>query len=434
MNPILDPRHKARPSIRQAHRPADDTRTTPPGWIARAARSGLRAALSRITWGRLTLIDGEDRFCVGADAGPAATITVHDSAFYADVALGGSVGAGEAYMAGRWSVDDLVAVVRILVRNREVMQGLEGGPAAIANAVLRLLHRLRDNSRAGSRRNIVAHYDLGNAFYRLFLDETMTYSAALFERPDMTLSEAQVAKIDRICRKLALRTGEHLLEIGSGWGALAIHAARNYGCRVTTITLSKEQHALATDRVATAGLADRISVQLTDYRDVTGSFDKLVSVEMIEAVGERWFDRFFQVCSDRLKPDGAMLLQAITIRDRFYPEALRSVDFIQRHVFPGCCIPSIAAMAERVARVTDLKICHLEDLTPHYAETLRRWRERFWARIDEVRALGYPEAFVRLWDYYLAYCEGGFHEHAIGNAQILLHKPLHRGRAPLGAL
>jgi cyclopropane-fatty-acyl-phospholipid synthase len=255
------------------------------------------------------------------------------------------------------------------------------------------------------------------------LDDTMAYSCGVFERDDATLHEAQVAKFERICRKLRLAPGDHLLEIGTGWGGLAIHAARHHGCRVTTTTISREQHDWARDRIAAAGLQDRITLLLDDYRDLRGRYDKLVSIEMIEAVGARYLDTYTASCSQLLEPHGAMLLQAITIQDQLYEEALDSVDFIQRFIFPGSFIPSVGAIAGSVARSTDMKVFHLEDIGPHYATTLRHWRQNFFANLAAVRQLGYPDAFVRMWDYYLCYCEGGFLERQIGDVQMLLTKP-----------
>jgi len=399
-------------------------------------RSALLARLAGLEWGRVTLSDaqGEVRLGCGGEHAPDVRVEVLDPAFWADVALSGSVGAGESYVAGRWRCEDLPGLVRILVRNRSVLQGMEGGLARLSAPLLKLAHRLRDNSRAGSRRNIAGHYDLGNDFYALFLDETMTYSCALFEREGPDLRAAQLAKLERICRKLDLRPSDHLLEIGTGWGAMALHAASRFGCRVTTTTISREQHALALERVRQAGLEARVTVLLEDYRDLSGTYDKLVSIEMIEAVGERHLDGYFRRCSELLAPHGAMLLQAITMQDQLYDEMRRGVDFIQRHVFPGSHLPSVGAIAGCVARCTDLRIAHLEDITPHYVTTLRLWRERFLANVGRVRALGFSGEFVRLWEYYLAYCEGGFAERSIGDVQILLTKPLQRGRPVLGQL
>ena len=399
--------------------------------LERAARSQLFQRLERLTGGQVTWVDGDGTREFGPVGHALQTrVDVSDPALYLDLVLGGGVAAAEAFMDGAWRCDNLVALVRILVRDRGVLNGLEGGLARLAKPGLKVLHALRNNTRAGSRRNIAAHYDLGNEFYRLFLDESLMYSCAIFERPDMSLEEAQVAKLERICRKLDLQPGLHLLEIGTGWGAMAIHAARHHGVRVTTTTISKEQHALAVERVRNAGLADRITVLFDDYRDLKGTFDRLVSIEMVEAVGEKYLDTYMRKCSDLLAPTGAMLLQAITIQDQYYAQALRDVDFIQKHIFPGSFIPSVGAIAERVTRVTDMKITQLEDIGPHYAPTLHAWRTRFLARLADVRRLGFDERFARMWEYYLAYCEGGFEERVLGDVQVLFAKPQNR-RAPL---
>jgi len=347
-------------------------------------------------------------------------------------AFGGSIGAGEAYMQGYWTTNDLTDLVRLLVLNREVLDGMETGLARLTVPAQKVLHWLNRNTQEGSRRNIAAHYDLGNDFFKLFLDETMMYSSAIFERPNMSLHEAQVARLAHICRKLDLKPTDHLLEIGTGWGGLALHAAKHFGCRITTTTISREQHALAVERIQATGLSDRITVLLSDYRDLTGQYDKLVSIEMIEAVGHQFFDTYFSKCGALLKPDGMMLLQAITIADQRYEQAKRSVDFIQRYIFPGSCIPSVAAMTDSIARASDLRLFHLEDIGPHYATTLRKWRENFFANIAAVRALGYPESFIRMWEFYLCYCEGGFTERVIGDVHMLLVKPENR-RAPIAA-
>ncbi len=416
--------------VSHADAPVRTVRSRPFTALERFARSQLHERLSGLRWGRLVLRDELGSQVFGGAHGPSATIEVHDGELYLDIAKQGSVGAGEAYAHGAWSTDDLVAVIRILVRNREVLQGMERGFARLGSAALRLWHRRHDNTRAGSRENISAHYDLGNEFYELWLDETLMYSCAAFERPDMTLHEAQVARLDRICRKLDLQPTDHLLEIGTGWGGMALHAAGKFGCRVTTTTISRRQYEKAVERVRAAGLEDRVTVLFEDYRDLKGSYDKLVSLEMIEAVGERWYDTYFETCSKLLKPDGMMLLQAITIRDSLYREALRSVDFIQRFIFPGSCIPSTSAIMDRVARVTDMNLYHLEDIGPHYAPTLRMWRENMAANAARIRELGYSEEFLRMWEFYLCYCEGGFEERSIQDVQLLLAKPLNR-REPL---
>lgn len=400
--------------------------------VLRASRALLFRALERIREGRLTIADGASRHEFGGPArGGAlqATVHVHDPAFYRAVTLGGSVGAGESFMAGHWSTDDLTALVRILSRNRDALSGMNGGFARLGRSLLRLHGLATRNTRKGSRRNIAAHYDLGNDFFRLFLDETMTYSSGMFPRPGMSMAEASIEKIDAACRKLDLKVGDHLLEIGTGWGALAIHAASNYGCRVTTTTLSKEQAAWARARIAEAGLSDRINVILEDYRDLRGTYDKLVSIEMIEAVGHEHFDTYFRRISDLLKPGGTALIQAITIQDQRYEKAKCEVDFIKRYIFPGGCLPSVTAICDSVRRASDMRLIRFEDFGADYAATLRIWREFFLRNADAIRGLGYPEPFMRMWEYYLCYCEGGFREGAIGVGQFLLAGP---GHVPAG--
>jgi cyclopropane-fatty-acyl-phospholipid synthase len=323
-------------------------------------------------------------------------------------------------MLGHWQADDLTALMRLLLRNRQALDAMETGLALISRPLRVAAHWLHRNTRAGSRRNISAHYDLGNDFFALFLDETMMYSCALFERPGMTLAQASTAKLDAICRKLALGPQDRVLEIGTGWGGFALHAAGRYGCRVTTTTISPSQYELARERVRAAGLDDRIDVILEDYRDLSGRHDKLVSIEMIEAIGHQYFAEFFRRCARRLVPGGQMLLQSITIAHRHYARARDEVDFIKRYVFPGCCIPAVSALAQAVADSSDLRIVHLEDIGPHYATTLARWRDNFLAHLDGVRALGCPESFCRMWEYYLSYCEAGFIERALSDVQLLL--------------
>jgi cyclopropane-fatty-acyl-phospholipid synthase len=329
-------------------------------------------------------------------------------------------------MAGYWSADDLTTVIRIMVLNQEITAGMEKGWARLSALFYKWFHLLRANTRQGSRQNIAAHYDLGNEFYRLFLDDTLTYSCGIFENENSTLEEASLAKYDRICKKLKLSSNDHVVEIGAGWGGFAIHAAKNYGCRITTTTISKAQYELAATRIKEAGVGDSVELVFKDYRDLRGNYDKLVSIEMIEAVGHQYLNAFFRACGQLLKPDGMMLLQAITILDQVYPQHKHSVDFIKRYIFPGSCIPSLAAISKSIARVTDLKLFHLEDITPHYAKTLRSWRQNFFANIQNVRNLGYSETFIRMWEYYLCYCEGGFLERYLGDVQMLLTKPLCR--------
>ena len=368
------------------------------------------------------------------DAAAPLRIDVHGPGFYRALAANGSVGAAESYMDGEWDCADLVGLVQLLVRNRDLLDAMERGPARIGGWAMRGWNALRRNTRDGARRNIAAHYDLGNDFFRLFLSEDLMYSSALYAGDDDTLEAASTRKLDRICDKLRLGPDDHVVEIGTGWGGFAVHAARTRGCRVTTTTISREQHALASQRVVDAGLQDRVTVLLSDYRDLQGQYDKLVSIEMIEAIGAQYLDTYFATLGRLLKPDGLALVQAITIEDHRYEQALRSVDFIKRHIFPGSFIPSIAAMLAAKARSSDLALVHLEDFGPSYARTLHDWRERFLARREDVRAQGFDERFLRMWTFYLAYCEGGFRERSIGVAHVLMAKPGYRGGSYLPGL
>ena len=390
------------------------------------ARRQLLHTLSQLKTGRLTLIDGNERRVFGNAEGSSLhpTLQVFDPSFYADAVFGGSIGMGESYMLGHWKTDNLTDLVRLMVLNREIVDAIdERGLARLALPLRKLLHWMNRNTRTGSRRNIAAHYDLGNDLFACFLDETWMYSSAIFERPDMTLAEASTAKLDRICKKLALTPDDHVLEIGTGWGGFALHAAQHYGCHVTTTTISLQQHELAKSRIAAAGLEDRITLLMEDYRNLEGQFDKLVSIEMIEAVGPQFYDTYFAQCARLLKPHGQFLLQGITITDQRYQAAAKSVDFIQRYIFPGSTIPSVTALLASATRSSDLRLFHLEDIGPHYATTLAHWRQNFFSNIERVRELGYREEFIRMWEFYLCYCEGGFAERALGDVQMHLVKP-----------
>ncbi len=397
------------------------------GALDRALRQRLLATLDDLRGGLVTVHDALGTVTVGErNGGLEMRLDVLDPGFYRAIAANGSVGAGEAYMDGLWTCSDLVALVRLLVRNRDRLDAMETGMARMGGIAMRALHAFKRNTRRGSQRNIAAHYDLGNALFGLFLDDSMMYSSGIFADPSDTLEVAQWRKLERICRKLDLQPGDHLVEIGTGWGGMAIHAARNFGCRVTTTTISREQHALATERVAQAGLADRITVLLEDYRDLQGEYDKLVSIEMIEAIGHQYLDTYLAKCGSLLKPDGLALIQAITIEDHRYEQALESVDFIKRHIFPGSFIPCVSAITGAAARASDLRLVNLEDIGPSYALTLNHWRQRFMASLEQVRTLGYDERFIRMWEFYLCYCEGGFVERSIGDVHLLLARPGNR--------
>ena len=390
------------------------------------ARRIVMSRLERLHTGQLRLFDAAGEYCFGGDENDAdlrASIKVHDQAFYADIAFGGSIGAGEAWMQGSWTSDDLVSLVRLMLRNRDVLDDLESGTARFTAPLQRLFHLVNRNTRTGARRNISAHYDLGNDFFALWLDQTMMYSCAIFEREDMDLHQAQLARLDRVCEKLQLKPGDHVIEIGTGWGGFALHAAQHYGARVTTTTISQEQYRFARARIQQAGLEQQITVLDRDFRDLEGKFDKLVSLEMIEAIDTPLYRLFFEKCSELLKADGLMVLQAITIADQRFDPERRSIDFIQRYIFPGSGLPSSAAMTQAAARHTDLRLLDLEDIGLHYATTLNRWRKNFFEQIDEVRRLGYSDTFIRMWEFYLSYCEGAFLERAISDVQIVFAKP-----------
>lgn len=403
------------------------------GRLDHLARRTILALLGKLKYGRIWIREGDQRHAfAGGDAAPPleAVLTVHHPRFYSRILFSGSMGAAEAYMEGLWSADDLTAVMRIMVLNQPVLADMEKGLARLTRPLYRLYHSARKNTRIGSRKNILAHYDLGNEFYALFLDPTMTYSCGIFETDRSTLEQASIAKYDRICRKLALRSGDRVVEIGTGWGGFALYAVQHFDVHVTTTTLSDEQYRFAAECFKKAGVEDRVTLLKKDYRDLRGRFDKLVSIEMIEAVGHEYFDIFFKACSRLLREDGMMVLQAITIRDQAFERYKRSVDFIKRYIFPGSCLTAISAMIASLTRTTDLTLFQLEDITVHYARTLKLWRLNFFENIEQVRDLNFSETFIRMWEYYLCYCEGGFSERYIGDVQMLLIKPLCR-RPPL---
>lgn len=379
--------------------------------------------LKRIKYGSLTLIDGDRRITFGTESRPQCSIRINSSTAYNKILQGGVVGAAEAYMDGDWSTENLTGVVRLFVSNRTVMEKMQSEMSWLKRMGYKLFHFLRRDTIKGSKRNIADHYDLGNEFFKLFLDPTMMYSAAVFKDSSDTMEQASLNKLDVICKKLALTPDDHLLEIGTGWGGLAEFAARNYGCQVTTTTISEEQFRHARERMSASGLEDRVTVLKEDYRNLTGTYDKLVSVEMIEAIGLENLPVFFEKCGSLLKEDGSMLLQSITIADQRYEQASKSVDFIQRYIFPGGALPSITALTAAATAASDLRSYQLEDITEHYAETLNRWREAFLKALPKVREMGFDDQFIRMWDYYLAYCEGGFLEHAIGCVHLQFHKP-----------
>lgn len=402
------------------------------GWLLKLARQAVFSRLGRINHGAIRVVEGADRLNFGRASAATpleATIVIRHPRCYLDVMLYGTVGAGESYGRRDWDCDDLTTLVRVFVLNRELLDGMESGLARVGASFLKAFHRVRRNTKPGSRSNIAAHYDVGNDFFSLMLDRTMMYSCAVFSHDRMSLADASREKNDLICRRLDLSPNDHLLEIGTGWGGFALHAAQHYGCRVTSTTISTAQYREASDRIRAAGLSNRVALKLMDYRDLPTlgmQFDKLVSIEMIEAVGHEYYDQFFAVCSRLLKPDGLMLVQAITIDERLYERAKRSVDFIQRFIFPGSCIPSMSALCNAAAQASDFSIIHVDDIGAHYPPTLRAWRQNLQTNLPHVTRLGYREEFLRLWEFYLCYCEGGFLERTLSTMHMLFAKPAWR--------
>lgn len=400
-------------------------------YFSRIAKKLVLAQLKNLHTGNLLIIDGDERYEFGQPANETnlcGQLIIQDDSSYQDILMSGSIGAAESYMTGDWTTPDLTMLVRIMVKNMSVLDDLEGGVAALGKPILKWMHRLNQNSPKGSRRNIAAHYDLGNDLFKLFLDPTMMYSSGVFPTDSSSLQDASENKLRLICEKLNLTANDHVVEIGTGWGGFAIYAAKNYGCKVTTTTISEQQYQYAQQQVLQEGLSEQITLLKQDYRDLEGQFDKLVSIEMIEAVGWKFYNTFFEKCSSLLKDNGAMLIQAITIEDQRYEKAKKDVDFIQRYIFPGSCIPSINALLDANRKTSDMRLVQLQDYAEHYARTLRAWHDAFNHKKHEVDALGYSEDFQRMWQFYLSYCEGGFKERAIGVSHLMFAKPNYRSQ------
>lgn len=392
------------------------------------AKSLVLRHLQQLNGASLTIIDGQEQYQFGDSSGEVqALINVHSSAVYQAMMLNGSMGAAESYIRGNWTSPDLTAVIRVFAMNLGSVNQLESRKSWMKKLGDKSLNWVRKNTLGQAKKNIVAHYDLSNEFFGLFLDQSMMYSSAIYPSWDASLAEAQQYKLDHICQRLQLSEADHLLEIGTGWGALAIHAAKHYGCRVTTTTISDAQHQLAAERIKAEGLEDQINLLKEDYRLLEGQFDKLVSIEMIEAVGHQYYANYFEKCSSLVKPDGLMLIQAITIADQRFEESVRGIDFIRKYIFPGGCLPSVSVVADNIRDNTDMMIVAQEDMTEHYAKTLSDWRVAFFDRLDDVKAMGFSNEFIRMWDYYLCYCQGGFDERVIATSQFLFAKPRFKG-------
>jgi len=387
-------------------------------------KSILLKKLKGIRFGRLTIVDGVSTFVYGdKDSEFQATITVTSQEFYVFLGSGGTLGAAEAYTAGYWFADDLVSLIQIIIKNKKTMGNLESGLARLANPFNKIIHKRRQNSIKGSKKNILAHYDLSNDFYRLWLDSTMTYSCGVFLNEDSSMKEASVEKLDRFCRKLKLTKNDKVLEIGTGWGSFALHAVKNYGCHVTTTTISDNQFSYVSDLISKENLWSQITLLNRDYRELEGSFDKIVSIEMIEAVGPDYVSGFFNKVSSLLRPRGLMALQGITYNEPDFEAYKNSVDFIKKYIFPGGCLVSVTQIKNAINAKTDLTLVEVEDITQHYARTIKYWRKDFIKALPQIRSLGFSESFIRIWEFYLVYCEAGFLENLIGDFQFVFAKP-----------
>lgn len=394
--------------------------TTAPRWDVALCRALLLKLLPSLKHGTLVLQEGGERWQFG-EGNPQVSMTIHRPGVWRALLFGGSIALAESYRDGDVACSDLTSLLSLFARNLDWLDRLESRFGFVLGPWQTLKHRLRHNSKANARKNIEAHYDLSNDFYRLFLDNGMVYSSAIW-REASDLDAAQFNKMDRLCHELELTPEDHLLEVGTGWGALAIHAVQTYGCRVTTTTISEAQYREAKARVEAAGLTDRITLLRLDYRELTGQFDKIVSVEMIEAVGERYLPGYFRTLNRLLKPGGRAAIQAITIADQRYDSYRRGADFIQTYIFPGGFLPSVRVMGELVAQETDMVIRDLTDIGLDYARTLAEWRTRFEAALPQVRKLGFDDPFIRLWRYYFCYCEAGFLTRRVSTVQLTMER------------
>ncbi|SEL76404.1 cyclopropane-fatty-acyl-phospholipid synthase [Colwellia chukchiensis] len=394
-------------------------------WLDIRCKKIVFSVFSQLPYGQLELIENEQRFLfpeLAKSNGLLAQINIHDASVYRDFVKGGSIGVAEAYIAGKWTSPNLTKVIRIFARAQQQTDVLERQKSWFVKLKYALLHRGNRNNQQGAKKNILAHYDLGNELYTRFLDPEMMYSSAIYPDKQASLAQAQQHKLATICQSLALKPSDHLLEIGTGWGGLAIYAARHFGCQVTTTTISDAQYDYAKQRIEQLGLADKITLLKKDYRDLTGQYDKLVSIEMIEAVGFAYLPNFFKQCNARLKSGGKMLIQSITIADQRFDYYKNNVDFIQRYIFPGGFLPSVTVLTTHLTQYSDLVTESIRDIGLDYAKTLAHWRDAFLKAWPELNQLGYDEQFKRLWLYYLAYCEGAFLERATSTVQLLARK------------
>lgn len=419
-------------ALASVHKTNDDSFDTIPGcrstrltWVQALVRRRLLAWLGSLKGGQIQFSDAHTQALFGPPvAASPAKWHISDPQFYSQLAAQGSLGLAESYLRGHWQTGDLMKFLQILCRNLDRTTGVTTSLSKVFQRFQYFASRLDPNSRSGSRRHIAAHYDLSNPFFELFLDPTLMYSSAWFEKPNMSLHDASLAKLDRVCSKLQLQASDRLLEIGTGWGGLALHAASQFGCHVTTTTISPAQFQTASERVQQAGLNDNIELLTADYRDLSGQFDKLVSIEVIEAIGECHLEDFFRQCNALLRPGGRCVMQAIVMPEQRYAAYRRNIDFIQKYIFPGGFLPSISAIQSAVGRTSQFRLESIEDISPHYARTLEHWRQRFLDRVADVRALGFDDRFIRMWEYYLCYCEAAFRERSVRVVQIVWDKSL----------
>ena len=411
-------------SIMQVDHLAEKIKTpTKATFLTSFFKNGLKKKLSHLNVGCISVKDGDEKFSFGdIDSELKVSLQVHSQEFYVMTGSGGAMGIAEAYILGYWTSDDVVMLMRIILKNRSILMSLDNGFAKVLSPINKLIHRSRQNTLKGSKENILAHYDLSNEFYRLWLDPTMTYSCAYFKDTNTTLEHASVEKLDRVCRKLKLSENDKVLEIGTGWGSFSIHAAKNYGCHITTTTISDAQYEYAKARVIEEGLESKINVINEDYRKLSGQYDKVVSIEMIEAVGYEYISEYFKKISTLLKPHGLMALQGITYNEQNFETYKDSVDFIKKYIFPGSCLISVSQIVDIIKNKTDLSMIDMEDITLHYAKTLNRWRKNFMNVLPEVEKMGYSKSFINMWEFYFLYCEAGFLERNIGDVQLVFAK------------
>ena len=386
-------------------------------------KKGVMNKFKHLQYGSIKILEGDEVLSFGdLGSNDKVTVTIHSNEFYVFLGSGGVTGVAEAYMAGYWTADNLVLLLQIVLKNKKILLSLDSGFAKLINPINKLIHWSKQNTLKGSKQNILAHYDLSNDFYKLWLDPTMTYSCGYFNNPSVSLEQASVEKIDRICRKLKLNENDHILEIGTGWGSFSLYAAKQYGCTIDTVTISDAQYEYASRKIESSGLDSKINIFNKDYRKIEGQYDKIVSIEMIEAVGHQFIPQYFSKISSLLKEDGLVAVQGITYNDQNFEEYKNSVDFIKKYIFPGSCLISVAQISDVIKEYTDLAIVDMEDITKHYAETLNRWKVNFMKEIPEVKRMGFSEAFIKMWEFYFVFCEAGFLERNIGDVQLVFSK------------